>query len=246
MPHTYSYFKLIQVSSVKGKNGMLVGYPFIENFLNLTTQKLSNAWKIQKYKKIKIIFAPHHTIENDGLMLSNFLSIAEYIKDLAERKKDKVQWSFKPHPILKSKLFNHPEWGKEKTREYYNFWNNNTYTQYDHGDYVDLFLESDAIVHDCGSFIAEYLFVQKPCAYLCLNGPGQIKYINRFGKQALECYKIIETKYQIEEFVDSLTTQTYCLKNKHYIFIDKYKNDFFIKKTPSETINKTLYNKIKY
>jgi hypothetical protein len=54
-----------------------------------------------------------------------------------------------------------PNWGSEKTTAYYDKWDNLDNGQFKSGDYVDL-LTSDALIHDCGSFMAEYLVVGKP------------------------------------------------------------------------------------
>ena len=90
-------------------------------------------WRVQPTLVKKIIFAPHHTIEESKYSLSSFLKFGEFIKSLAKAYQGKIQWSFKPHPILKSKLYLHPYWGKQKTDAYYNFWKDESYTQLDEG-----------------------------------------------------------------------------------------------------------------
>lgn len=84
----------------------------------------------------------------------------------AQKYKDKVQIVFKPHPMLYRTLCEHSEWGKERTDAYYSMWNNMSNTQLEEGDYTELFMQSDAMIHDCGSFILEYLAVDKPCMFL--------------------------------------------------------------------------------
>lgn len=175
MPHMFSYTRIKEISINKGSNSLLTGYPFVEI---LCDKKSTNSvWKKQDQKKIKLIFAPHHTIEEGNLKLSNFLLLAQPLKDLVIKYEDTIQWSFKPHPILKSKLYKNKDWGKTLTDDYYNFWKTQSNTQLDEGDYIDLFILSDAILHDSGSFIAEYLFVEKPCAYLNVIGKEQLESI---------------------------------------------------------------------
>lgn len=235
MPHEFSFNRMKKVSSIKGVNSLLVGYPFVESFYCSRNDAIS-VWKEQNSTKIKLIFAPHHTIEDGNLKLSNFLVISEFIKELATKHKDIIQWSFKPHPILKSKLYKHSEWGKEKTDRYYSFWKNEKYTQLDEGEYINLFLQSDGILHDSGSFIAEYLFVEKPCAYLQLNGEVQINSINDFGLLALDSYHSINSLDEVNLFITSVIEGKIGLKSNHLKFIEDYKHNFFNNTSPSDSI----------
>lgn len=246
MPHQYSMDRAKQISACEAKNCILTGYPSCEYFVNKSIATLTDrgAWKKQLGKK-RIIFSPHHTIDVGELEISNFISIADYMLDIAKKYKHKVQWSFKPHPILKSKLFLHPDWGRKKTEAYYNFWEEQEYTQLDDGDYTELFLQSDAIIHDCGSFIAEYLFIEKPCAYLELNGESQLKSINGFGKYALESYERIKSMDAIVEFVDSVIAEKPRLKPSHFDYLNNYVHPMYKDKPPAERILEDLTSSLK-
>ena len=114
-----------------------------------------------------------------------------------------MQWCFKPHPILNSKLQNHADWGREKTEEYYEFWKNQSYSQLNEGDYVDLFCESTAMIHDSGSFLAEYLHVNKPVLYL-VNTDNYMDFYNDFGKKALDCCDLGKSENDILIFIENL------------------------------------------
>jgi len=246
MPHEYSMVRAKQVAASKAINCIITGYPSCEEFVSQKNSIMTviSVWKRQPGKK-KIIFSPHHTIEAGELELSNFLAIADYMLGLANKYKDKVQWSFKPHPILKSKLFLHPDWGEKKTDAYYSFWESQEYTQLDEGEYTDLFIQSDAIIHDCGSFIAEYPFVAKPCAYLELNGESQLKSINDFGKYALGSYERIKSKETIVEFIDSVVSGKASLKPAHLDYLNNYVYPIYKDKLPSEKILEILTNSLK-
>lgn len=240
MPHEFSYNESKRISACKGKNVFLSGYPFIELFVEKKIYK--DAWKKQNSKKIKIIFAPHHTIGKGSLQLSNFLLIAEQIKVVAEEYASLIQWSFKPHPILKSKLYLNEDWGRARTDAYYDFWKKNDYTQLDEGDYVDLFLQSDAIIHDSGSFIAEYPFVNKICGYLVLNGEVQTSSINCFGKEALRAYVKLNAIVSIRSFVESILHNQFKLLEGHKEFVSKYTGQFLLDDKPSDFILLHLKN----
>ncbi|WP_322803472.1 CDP-glycerol glycerophosphotransferase family protein [Vibrio alfacsensis] len=165
-------------------NVKVTGYPGTEAFY--TSQSQQTTWKPQDKKKSRVIFAPHHTIEFDAnLGVCEFLNVAQTMRELAIKYRDSIQFAFKPHPILRNKLDLHPDWGKEKTNEYYDFWENSANTQLADGEYIDLFLDSDAMVHDSGSFLAEYLYVNKPTLYLC-NETTTMRF-NEYGLECLSC-----------------------------------------------------------
>lgn len=240
MPHEYSMKKAKQISASKARNCMLSGYPFCEALVK-QDRLLNHVWK-EQFSKKKIIFAPHHTIEKGELELSNFLIVAELMLELAVKYKDKVQWSFKPHPILKTKLYLHPEWGNEKTDDYYHFWDSHEFTQLDEGEYIDLFIQSDSIIHDCGSFIAEYPFIGKPCAYLQMNGQSQLNSINGFGRYALKSYTRINCENDLISFIEYIVSGKVQINSAHRSFISDHVNPLYKCKQPSEIILNYLTN----
>lgn len=162
----------------------------------------------------RVIWSPHHLI-NEEVNQSNFLEYADFFKEIAE---SKVVWAFKPHPILKSKLYLHPEWGKERTDEYYQFWQNSEFTQLELGEYEELFLSSDSMIHDCGSFLAEYIYVEKPVMYL-LNNKHNGQFFNSFGKAALNSCRIGKTHENIVYFLENLISETILITEEHEIFL---------------------------
>ncbi|MBE0491144.1 MAG: hypothetical protein IBX44_02715 [Sulfurospirillum sp.] len=201
----YSINKAKEIALNKGSNLELSGNLIHEMFQHVLKENIKNPWKQQiKFKK-RIIYAPHQSIllENN-LHLGTFLHNGEIIKNLAIKYQDSVQWAFKPHTILKSKLYLHPEWGKKRTDEYYDFWQNSDYTQLELGEYIKLFATSDSMIHDCGSFIDEYLLAEKPCGYLYFNGENQLKAINSYGKELLKKYNTLDSSEAIENFIKNI------------------------------------------
>lgn len=244
MPHSFSLSRATEVAINKGENCYLTGYPFCDYFLS-DEIKNNKAWKEQKTIKKKIIFAPHHTIFKDELNISNFLETAEHIKKISLKYSDAIQWSFKPHPILQAKLYTHPDWGKSKTDDYYNFWKTQENTQLDEGEYLSLFSQSDAIIHDCGSFMAEYLFVKKPCAFMNFQQDKQLSSINEFGLSALKSYTILKSLSEINLFVENIISNKQDLKINHLEFINKYIIEFYKNSTPTDKILEIITNKLK-
>jgi hypothetical protein len=189
----WQHQEVVNISKVvmanKGKNVFLSGDTNIESLTAASAkQACSNRWKRQSHKKKKIIWAPHHTIDTEYLPYSNFLKYHQFFKDIALKYKDQIQWAFKPHPILKYKLSIHPDWGEDKVNSYYDFWCNSDFAQLEEGEYIDLFVQSDGMVHDSAAFLGEYLFLNKPVMYLCKKEMHQ--FYNDFGVDALKaCYQ---------------------------------------------------------
>lgn len=183
----------------KGVNVVVTGNPAADYFLE-PHEVDSSMWKQQDPRIKRIIWAPHHSIwKNDSLDIATFLDIAQGMLELAGKYEGRVQFVFKPHPRLEAKLYHAVGWGVEKTRAYYDQWRNRPNCNLVDGNYVDLFLSSDAMVHDCGTFIADYLYVNKPVLFL-----SDKPCIERFNEFANACYKVHyhgSSLGRIEEFI---------------------------------------------
>lgn len=183
-----------------GCNVVTTGSPCADSFLLSKTDTQHSAWKQCASAMKKVIWAPHWTVVGDSFFsVSTFLNVADGMLQLAEKYADRVQWAFKPHPLLRDTLYRHPDWGKERTDAYYGRWESMPNTQLETGAYVELFKQSDAMVHDSGSFIMEYLLVDKPCMYL-QSGDGYAGF-NDDTLQALACYQKGSTVEEIEHFL---------------------------------------------
>lgn len=185
-----------------GHNCVVTGYPTSDLFAS--TVATGKDWKIKDAKLKKVIWAPHHTIEGwtGMIQFSTFLLYCDYMLKLAEDYQDTIQFAFKPHPLLLSALYAHPDWGKERTDAYYDKWAKGKNTVFVNGDYVDLFLSSDAMIHDCGSFIIEYLHVNKPVMFL--GTYDRVSQSNEVGKKAYACHYEGRTEEEIKRFFDEV------------------------------------------
>lgn len=184
----------------KGRNCIVTGLPSSDLFYQQFIYK--DPWKRQIGKKKRIIWAPHHTIfDNQFVCHSTFLEYFDTMLLLAQKYENKIQIAFKPHPVLKAKLYQ--IWGKEKTDIYYLKWENRDNTQLILGTYVSLFLYSDAMIHDCGSFMVEYHYTKKPVMYL-VNKKFRTDELNEFGKRAFDLHYIGRNSEDIELFINNV------------------------------------------
>ncbi len=160
-------------------NYAAVGHTILDNFY------------LNKHVPVKnnyVIYAPHYSVfhelnknlVNYGTFLENGEKILEYAKNHTE-----INWVFKPHPRLKVVLYN--IWGEEKTEQYYKEWESFAKCCYD-ADYIKLFLDSKALITDCGSFLTEYFCTEKPIIHL-ISSKCSVKPIKPFEKIINTFYK---------------------------------------------------------
>ena len=176
----------------------VAGYPGIHDLLCGIPHSYRH-WKNDG--RLKVIWAPHHTISMPELQLSHFLPIHEFMVTLKRRYSDHIEWAFRPHPLLKHNLINIAGWSLSEVDGYWREWENDSHISSD--DYVGLFANSNAIIHDSASFLVEYLYTGRPALYLDFNGAA-LGYMNDVGAKAYECYKIARCTNDIEKFLDSL------------------------------------------
>ncbi len=188
------------IASNKGRNVVVTGYPNADHFLQVPS---NDPWKKHESNKKKVIWAPHFTIEEGitKLYISNFLWMAEQMLEIVHTFSDTIQFAFKPHPRLKTELYKNALWGKAKTDEYYQKWETMDNTQLETEEYINLFLTSDAMIHDCSSFTVEYLYTHNPVLYISQNIENLKKEKNTLGKKALDCHYIANNKEDIILFL---------------------------------------------
>lgn len=185
-----------EFSLLDSTNALVSGYPGLDvkKSLNFCPK---NIWLKCRKKRKKIIWAPHHTIQshNGTLNYSSFEEYHEYFIELCKTNQD-IQVAFKPHPLLRENLNNAENWGKARTDNYYNKWNELDNGQFENGAYIDLFEKSDAMITDSASFIAEYLYFDKPILFT-LKDSNVINRFNSFGQ------KIFNVLYQSNTLNDT-------------------------------------------
>lgn len=187
-----------QYSHAKGRNCYVTGYPGCEMYLRNDYQP-KQVWRKQECPKKRVIWAPHHTIDGT-FSVSTFLDVCDIMLEMTKKYTDCVQFAFKPHQLLKFKLIE--MWGEERTNAYYKQWETLPNCQLEEGDYVDLFIGSDAMMHDSCSFTTEYLYQRKPVLYLLKNNPLDV--FNDFGIMSFNQHYHGCTREDIERFIEDV------------------------------------------
>lgn len=190
-------------ASNKGSNVRVVGYSNADDYL---CNEFADVWKPCQTNVKRIVWAPHYSIvEKYGLVpRSNFLWMAKYMVELATENHDKLQIAFKPHPRLINELYKHPDWGKEKADAYYKSWQDMPNTQLETGGFIDLFMTSDAIIHDSGSFAVEYHYSRKPAMFVSRDMTRLLETQSEFGKLAYAMHYIGESCDDIKNFINDV------------------------------------------
>jgi len=179
----------------------------------------NNIWK--KPQNFKIIYAPHHSLFNDGLKMSTFDK--DYLNFLNFAKENKqYSFIFKPHPMLKEACAKHGFLNNEEFENYLQEWNNleNANICLD-GDYFDIFKTSDILITDCSSFLAEYYPSKKPIIFL--NRIDRAPF-DKFGNKIKKGFYEINNFNEIEPLIKEIIIKDKLLKTREKIL----KKEFYI------------------
>ncbi len=207
-------------STSHSRNVVVTGYSGVDRFLDNNYIPSDDCWKIRDKKHKRIVWAPHQTINpNKEMYYSAFLLIADQMIAFAEKFKDSIQIAFKPHPLLLKSLS--IEWGVERAEAYYKKWRMMDNTCIVEGEYTDLFLTSDAIIHDSASFITEYLMLNKP-ALRTYNGRDPKTLFNEFSLACLEHYYKAYNADDIEHFIINVINDVDPMKEARGRFVNEH------------------------
>lgn len=214
----------VSTATNRGRNVRVVGYPNADAYLR---GSYSNVWKPLNdgRQRKRIVWAPHYSIvDKFGLVpRSNFLWMAQPMLELARTRSDELQFAFKPHPRLLTELYAHPDWGKERTDAYYAHWQSLPNTQLETGGFVDLFMTSDAMIHDSGSFAVEYHYSHQPVMYVSRDMDSLLATQSEFGRLAYSLHYIGSTEQDIVAFInDVVIAGNDHMKEKRGMFYNDY------------------------
>lgn len=231
----------IHIAHNKGKNVVVVGYPNADNFL---FSPPIDVWKPQKKKKKRLIWAPHFTIIKERSLVShsNFLWMADFMLNIAQKYAEDIQIAFKPHPRLLTELYLHPEWGKEKANAYYDTWKNLGNGQLDDGEFKDLFMTSDGMIHDSGSFTVEYHYSLKPVMYVIKDKKVYADTLSDFGKLALDAHYFGQNETDIISFIENIILNS---NDDMYPIRKKFYDDYLLPPDGKSVTENTLEDLLK-
>ena len=175
-------------------------------------------WKTYTEDSIKIIYAPHHSIDAEPFF-STFKDNYMFFLDYARNHSETTSWVFKPHPLLRVSAVETGTFKNEKEYdEYLNSWNELPNAMVIEDEYMEFMYTSDAMILDSVSFMAEYLYYHKPILFLTRDGER----FNEFGemlKKAIYTCKGNSVS-EIAEFIEKTIVEDPDKRNREGFFAD--------------------------
>lgn len=215
----------------------VTGYPSLDMY------KHYNESRVHKSKKV-FIWAPHHSVYLifDHLNRNSFLLYYDFMLEMAQKFKDVAEFVFRPHPLLKERLYTLETWGKGKTDAYFRLWEEYDNCRYsENEDYMQEFANSDAMIHDCVSFTIEYLYALKPVLFTGKLSEKENQTNNQTLKAAYDCYEFANSQQEIEDFiVRVINGEVDLLKEKKEQF-----NNAYLRSLEGNTAAENIINDLK-
>jgi CDP-glycerol glycerophosphotransferase (TagB/SpsB family) len=190
--------------------------------------------------------APHHSIDdNDSKWsLGNFLELYEMYAKIPALF-PQVDFDFRPHPLLKSKLERDDIWGKDLTIQYFKRITNLPNVRFsEESDYLELFAKSDALIHNSGSFLAEYLYTMQPAAFLVSNKKLLYKSLHKFGRKCLRSHYLLYDLENVIQFITEVVLREHDskrLKRLRFLKRELQQNNISSSQKIINELNKVLY-----
>lgn len=200
-----SFKRVLRDGDFNAFNTVLSGYPKFDHYRadhGQLPEKIRNG-------KRTVIYAPHHSLG----VSNNFATFDLYKDIMLKLVKDhpEINFVFKPHPLLPFQIKNRYENGKidfsyEDYMNYMEEWNGLPnglcVTQ---GDYIGLFIHSDCMITDCGSFIGEYLPSLHPCIYIYNpRKKRQDEVYTPLARKILDSYYVVRAKEELSEYIQDV------------------------------------------
>ena len=180
------------------ENCVVVGYPKLDEYFK--ADETCNLWK--QPDKLKIIYAPHHSLEQNGMRLATFKQNYKFILELA-KKYPQTTWMFKPHPRLKYAILRTKLMNEDEADKYWKEWAE-IGAVYEKGNYINLFKTSDLMITDCDSFLVEYIPSKKPLIRLVNE---QAINLNELGRKITQSFYSVYNNDELESIFEKLVVK---------------------------------------
>lgn len=174
------------------------GYPRLD--LYNTFNNPSNAWSLvdkPQDKVVRVLWTPHHSIAKGGY--SQFLRYMKYMIDFAG-KNPNFDIVLKPHPGLFPACLNYIS--QQELEDFKKSFLALPNTNISDNEIIPLFQETDVLINDSCSFLADFLITEKPM--ILLTALSRRSY-NLFGEEVIKGYYQAkdesELNYWIEEII---------------------------------------------
>ena len=196
VPNRYTKSLAREYMANRGKNLIVTGYPKLDSIPRIN---------MHPHTRKRIIIAPHHLIGDGALDRGGFREYASFLQSIPPNYPG-VDFIFRPHPQMFVTLKKY--WSTKDIEDWLKqFVSNENVTYSTEGDYLELLADSDALIHDCGSFVAEYLYFNKPCAYIYRGGVDYEAMQLKLGMRCLDEYYPIKEEPDWSHFIENVVME---------------------------------------
>ena len=194
-------FSLRNMGEWRGQT-FVSGYPKLDVYRTEKVNACGECSENKPQNKSKcIIWAPHWSIRDKFLSYSTFDKIYKSFLEYAKTSLF-IEWIFKPHQRLRYHCVESGFLTKNEIDEYYDSWERLSNAKlYNDPNYFDIFKTSDALITDCGSFLAEYLPTKNPV--LLLLNEDSVGYNEIGNKIVINYYKAKKLRWYCQFYCKS-------------------------------------------
>lgn len=177
---------------------VISGFPRYDSIYDYQNTK-SNSWSFSNDKQFKVMWTPRWCT-NEGNC--NFFNYKDKLIDYASKNKD-VALLFRPHPQAFLNWIGTGEMSEREVNEYRDRYEKSDNMRIDtKNDYFDTIFESDCLISDTSSFIADYFMTGKPIIY-CHSRDT----FNRVSKEMSRGFYWVRNWKELETVLDSLKNE---------------------------------------
>ena len=144
------------------KNLFVIGSVKLDAYNTINANNTEKLWKSRDKKRI--IYAPHHSFNDNIHEVATFQHNGRFILDLAKNNPN-TEWIFRPHPSFIDRVLKNNIMTNTEIEDYYKEWKAIGQVSADE-NYYEIFKSSDCLITDSISFLSEYAPTGKPVLHL--------------------------------------------------------------------------------
>ena len=192
----YHYEGYREYQLLGGENVVFTGFPKMDFFYNKIENTSDQLMLMANWKyptgcdpknMKKVIIAPHHTfLGYGGILYSTFQWNMYFWIYLAKKYENQISFIFKPHPNLRTRAIEAEVFRDAGDYErYIDLWEKLPNARVSAEEsYLEIFATSDGMIMDSNSFLAEYMYVNKPLLFLT----REEQTFNKLGRSIVDTY----------------------------------------------------------
>lgn len=207
---------------LRAYNVKVSGLPKLDVVLENRVSVRPSIWKETAKTCIRLIWAPHFNMKQgmNGTFYENYQWLFRHAKERPE-----ISWIVRPHPRMESGVLDKGVFqNAEEYQAYLQQWDQLPNARViPYGDYLDIFITSDAMILDSMSFLSEYQYTGKPLLFL---QPEQPRHLGEYGNKLVShLYQARGNDFEkISKFIDMVLKKEDPMQEERKEFFNTYLN----------------------